>query len=204
MPLNDTKTETTPKDDTKANTEKPEFTDINGHWAEKIINEAVKTGIFSGIEKDKFGPDVDITRAMIITLLHRLSGDNGSYEHNFSDVAAGMYYAKAMAWGADKNIVSGYGNGIFAPDKNITREEVAVMIYNYAKAMGMDVSNIEGMAVYEFTDYGDISDWAVTAVRFCINAGIISGRTDGSFDPNGFATRAEAASMLIRFTEYSK
>ena len=204
VPLNDTKTETTPKDDTKANTEKPEFTDINGHWAEKIINEAVKTGIFSGIEKDKFGPDVDITRAMIITLLHRLSGDNGSYEHNFSDVAAGMYYAKAMAWGADKNIVSGYGNGIFAPDKNITREEVAVMIYNYAKAMGMDVSNIEGMAVYEFTDYGDISDWAVTAVRFCINAGIISGRTDGSFDPNGFATRAEAASMLIRFTEYSK
>ena len=75
------------------------------------------------------------------------------------------------------------------------------MIYNYAKYKGMDVSNIEGMAVYEFTDWQDISDWSMTAVRYCLNAGIMSGRDDGSFDPQGKATRAEAASMIMRLME---
>ena len=171
-------------------------------WFYDAVQYAYENGMMSGTGENSFSPYLNTTRGMIATILYRMSGESYTDQKTiFSDVKVGMYYNTAIAWGVEKGIISGYDDGLFRPEKNITREELAVLIYNYAKYKGFDVSNIEGMAVYEFTDYEDISDWAMTAVRYCLNAEFISGRTDGSFDPKGYATRAEVASVIMRVLE---
>ena len=178
------------------------FQDIDDHWAKDEIVKAYEAGLFGGMTDDSYGPDFNTTRGMIAAVLYRMSGEEYiDEETKFPDVKVGTYYNRAVAWGSDKKVIKGYDDGLFRPEKEITREELALLIYNYAVYKSMDVSNVEGMAIQEFSDYDKISDWSKTAVRYCLNAGIISGRTDGSFDPQGKATRAEAASMLVRFLE---
>lgn len=173
------------------------FVDVNGHWAASYITRAVELGLFSGTSTTTFSPDAKMTRGMIAAVLYRMSGETFNGMASFSDVAANAYYNNAVAWGADKGIIAGIGNGMFAPDTEITREQMAVLIYNYAKYAGLDTAT----ATLNFTDNGSISSWASEAVAYCVNAGIISGRTDGSFDPQGTATRAEVASILVRFID---
>ena len=151
----------------------------------------------SGTSDITFSPDMATTRGMIVTILYRLEGmPKTGTANGFTDVPVGAYYEDAVAWASANNIVSGYGNGLFGPEDKVTREQMAVIIYNYHKAMGKDVSNIEGMRIYEFTDYESISDWAVTAVRYCLNAGIFNGNADGTLNPKGNVTRAELAVII--------
>ena len=175
----------------------PQFVDVSGHWAASYISRAVELGLFSGTSTTTFSPDAKMTRGMIAAVLYRMSGETFTGSANFSDVAANAYYNNAVAWGAEKGIIAGVGNGMFAPDSEITREQMAVLIYNYAKYAGIETST----TTLNFTDNASISSWANEAVAYCVNAGIISGRTDGSFDPQGTATRAEVASILVRFID---
>lgn len=177
--------------------------DVNENdWFSEAVEFVYDNGIMSGTGEGQFSPYLATTRGMIAAVFYNISGESYPDEKTiFPDVKVGQYYNPAVAWGADRYVMSGYDDGLFRPEKTISREELALLIYNYAKYKGMDVSNIEGMAVYEFTDWQDISDWSMTAVRYCLNAGIMSGRDDGSFDPQGKATRAEAASMIMRLME---
>lgn len=174
------------------------FIDVPANiWYRNAVQYVYENGIMSGTSDITFSPDMATTRGMIVTILYRLEGmPKTGTANGFTDVPVGAYYEDAVAWASANNIVSGYGNGLFGPEDKVTREKMAVIIYNYHKAMGKDVSNIEGMRIYEFTDYESISDWAVTAVRYCLNAGIFNGNADGTLNPKGNVTRAELAVII--------
>ena len=119
----------------------------------------------------------------------------------FTDVAAGTWYTDAVAWAASEGVVNGVGDGsAFAPNDTITREQMAVMLYRYAQYKGYDVTQ-GGMAAREYEDYESISSWAVPAVEWAVNAGLISGTSATTLSPQGSATRAEIATILMRFVE---
>jgi hypothetical protein len=110
---------------------------------------------------------------------------------------AGAYYEVAVSWAAEKGIVAGYGNGLFGPDDNVTREQLAVIMYNYQQFSGL--RPVESLPAKNFADGHLISDWAKTAVSSLTRQGVISGKPGDLFDPSGNATRAEYASILYRF-----
>lgn len=172
------------------------FTDVSG-WYKDYVNYLAARKIINGTGDGKFNPDANITRAQFVTILRNLSGEDlsGYTTSFFSDVSATDWYFSAVQWANQNGIASGY-NGSFSPDAKITREQMAVMLYHYAKYMGTDVSNVEGMSIREFSDYGNISTWAMTPIQWAINNSIISGNPNGSFAPKDSATRAEAAKMV--------
>ena len=112
-------------------------------------------------------------------------------------VAAGAWYANAVDWAAGEGIVSGYGNGKFGPEDNITREQMALILYGYAQYKGYDVSASGELS--SFTDGASTSSWAAEAVQWAVGSGLLSGKGGGVLDPQGTATRAEAASIFMRF-----
>jgi hypothetical protein len=172
------------------------FTDVSG-WYADYVNYLAARGIINGTGDGKFSPDANITRAQFVTILANLSGNNltGYTSSAFSDVSTSDWYFAAVQWANKNGIASGY-NGAFNPNANITREQMAVMLFNYAKYAGIDVSNVEGMSVQEFSDYDSISNWALTPIQWAINKSIISGNGDSSFAPAANATRAQAAKMI--------
>ena len=179
----------------------PNFTDINGHWAKEHILFAVSRGLFSGTSKTTFSPNTTLTRGMFVTALGRLAGINpADYQtRKFTDVKADAYYAPYVNWAASKGIVSGTTSSTFAPDSSITREQMAVIMKNYADKMGYSIPKT--LEAVTFADNAQISSWAKDAVKAMQQAGVLSGKTDNRFDPQGNATRAEAATVLHRFVE---
>lgn len=172
------------------------FTDVSG-WYKDYVSYLAARGIINGTGDGIFSPDANITRAQFVAIFARMSGDDldGYTSSSFSDVAATDWYFAAVQW-AYKNGVASGSDGKFSPDANITREQMAVMLYNYAKYAGADVANVEGMSVREFSDYGCISSWAQAPIQWAINNGIVSGNSDGTFAPAANATRAQAAKMV--------
>ncbi len=147
-----------------------------------------------------FEPESKMTRAMLVTVLYRMANpENTENTHSFSDVPEGRWYSDAVAWASSNEIVSGVGENRFAPDEDITREQMALIIYRFAKHLGVDVtdaSNLEG-----FTDMKDISDWALDAIKWANSASLINGTTEAVLSPKGTATRAQVATILMRFCE---
>ncbi|MGE4484350.1 MAG: S-layer homology domain-containing protein, partial [Oscillospiraceae bacterium] len=140
------------------------------------------------------------TRAMLVTILYRLDSEPSvSDEAAFDDVTSGTWYADAVLWASSNNIVNGYGNGEFGPENNITREQIAAILYNYAQYKGYDVSAPAELDA--FTDAGNTSDWAQASMKWAVANGLINGKGDGILDPTGTATRAEIAAMLMRFVD---
>ena len=166
--------------------------DTEGHWAEKYINSAVEKGYMDMISEGIFLPDNLATRLTIVEALYKMAGspEMGGLPV-FSDTDS-----QSVVWAAQNGIISGFEDSTFRPYEPVSREQLSVIIYNYAKYLGKDVSNIEGMAIYEFKDYENISGWALTSVRYCMNAGILNGNADGSYNPKGGTTRAELAKIL--------
>ena len=119
---------------------------------------------------------------------------------SFRDVSASAWYAVAVGWAAAEDIVSGYGGNTFGPDDNVTREQLAVMLCRYAQAGGKDVS-ADGAAARGFADYASVSSWAADAVNWAVEAGLLSGKSGNRLDPAGTATRAELATILMRFCQ---
>ena len=179
----------------------PNFTDISGHWAKEHILFTVSRGLFSGTSKTTFSPNTTLTRGMFVTALGRLAGINpADYQNrNFTDVKANAYYAPYVNWAASKGIVSGTTSSTFAPDSNITREQMAVIMKNYADKMGYSIPKT--LEAVTFADHAQISSWAKDAVKAMQQAGVLSGKENNRFDPQGNATRAEAATVLHRFVE---
>ena len=176
-----------------------QFNDIAGHWAIDAINTVTSAGLFQGTAPGVFSPQSSMTRAMFAQVLANLEGANtGAYTANFNDVSSGAWYFGTVGWAADSGIITGVGNGNFAPNTPVTREQMAVMLYRYAEIKGITLPSITSGS---FTDQGNISYWAVDAVSAVQAAGIVTGRPDGRFDPQATATRAEVATIFARFLE---
>lgn len=169
------------------------YTDVDGHWARPEICEATEQGWMNGMSTTTFAPEDTMTRAMLVTILYRASGEKAEGESSFVDVEKNIWYADAVAWAQKKNIVNGVGDNRFAPDAPITREEFATILWRFA-------GEKDGAALPEtFVDRASVSAWAQAAMNWAVAAGVING-TDGSrLDPQGTATRAQAAAMLCRY-----
>ena len=166
-------------------------------WYYEAAKYVYDEGMMSGTADDLFSPNISTTRGMIVTILYRLEKEPTVSNSSFSDVSENAYYAKAVAWAATENIVGGYGDGKFGPEDPITREQLAAILYRYAQYKGTNNSNTADLSV--FTDAASISEYAEDAMRFAVGNGIMNGNGDGTINPTGTATRAEAAQMLMNF-----
>ena len=171
------------------------FTDINGHWANKAINYVVNKGYFAGVSKTEFAPDKPITRGEFVTVLGRmLKIDTSKYSsQRFNDVNSSTYYSPYVTWANEVGIVSGVGGGNFAPDKALTREEMAVIMSKFLK-----LSNKKPTIKLStnFKDQGSISPWAKEAVTEMAKLGVVKGMGEGNFSPKTEFTRAQVAQVL--------
>ena len=213
MPASQVKIETTFKqaaEDEKPTDENPTednptdkaFADVPADaWFRKAVDYVSGKGLMSGVDQDTFAPTLLTNRAMLVTILWRMEGSPTSEQATtFKDVKANDYFYNAVLWAAENKIVSGVSDTSFAPNDSITREQLAAILYRYAVYKGYDVTQ-GGMAVREFSDYESISDYARGSVAWAVNTGIVSGKGNNTLDPKGVATRAEVASMLMRFCE---
>ncbi|ACL20462.1 cell wall/surface repeat protein [Desulfitobacterium hafniense DCB-2] len=177
------------------------FTDIAGHWAKEDIEFVASRGLFGGTSETKFSPNTAMTRGMFVTALGRLANADvsGYAKSSFSDVQDDAYYMGYIEWASKNNIVNGVGNGKFAPDQSITREQMAVIMSNYAKTIGYTLPKVHIENI--FTDNAKISTYAKEAVKQMQMAGVISGKNGNLYDPQGTATRAEVSAVLRRFVE---
>ena len=180
------------------------FTDVpEGYWAYGAIQYVYGEGLMAGTSGSTFSPEGTTTRGQIVTILWRLSGSPVvNYLMDFDDVDPAAYYAEAIRWATSEGIAGGYGGGVFGPDDPITREQLAVMLHRYAQHEGYDVSIGEDTNILSYADAFDVSEYAVSALQWACGTGIISGTGDGStLTPQGEATRAQAATVLMRFCE---
>lgn len=182
-------------------TDAPAFTDIANHWAKDDIEFVVARGLLSGTGNNQFSPNSPMTRVMFVTALGRLAGvDTNSYKTDkFTDVKADAYYAPYANWAAEKGIVSGTTATTFAPDSAVTRQEMAVIMANYAKALGYTVPKTREAVT--FADNANIASWTKDAAKAMQMAGLINGKDGNRFDPTGTATRAEVAAVLHHYVE---
>ena len=178
------------------------FTDISGHWATDAIEFIYKRGLMNGITATTFAPDARLNRAMVATILYRMAGEPAvGFRPVFTDVSAGQWYSNAIIWAFDAGIVEGTSPTTFAPGANITREQFATMMHRYAHHGGQDLTVPSGFNLNQFTDRDAVSTWATDAMLWANYHGLITGRTATTIDPAGTATRAECATILMRFIE---
>lgn len=172
-------------------------------WYASAVALVSGMGLFNGTSDVSFGPDGKMTRAMFVTVLGRLyeqsGGDVGaSGGTKFTDVPADQWYTKYVQWASAAGIVSGTGNNTFSPNANVTREQIAVILRNFAQLQGQDISKGQNQSLDIFTDRNSTSSWAVDAVKWAVQSGIIGG-SGGKLNPGGLASRAEVAVMLQRY-----
>lgn len=180
------------------------FNDVpEGYWAYDAIQYVYGEGLMAGTSGSTFNPEGTTTRGQIVTILWRLSGSPVvNYLMDFDDVDPAAYYGEAIRWATSEGIAGGYGGGRFGPNDPITREQLAVMLHRYAQHEGCDVSIGEDTNILSYADAFTVSEYAVAALQWACGAGIISGTGDGStLTPQGEATRAQAATVLMRFCE---
>lgn len=193
------------KDDDKKDEETKEptvwtnnYSDVSEKdWFFEAVKFNAENNLFTGVSDNEFAPQATLTRGMFVTVMHRAAGTPESGENKFVDVAVGSYYEKAAAWAAERGIVNGVSENEFAPDDDITREQIAVILYNYANAKAEKL-----LSEADFEDVSAVSEWAVEAVSWAVENGIITGRDD-MIAPQDIATRAEAAVMIMRFMNLS-
>lgn len=176
------------------------FTDVKSYdWFYDAVQFVYGSGIMNGVSETSFSPDSDITRGMVVTMLWRLAGEpyvGGSY---FNDVPSGEYYSVAVAWSAKYGIVDGVTETTFGVNASITREQLAAILYRYAKWMGYSTL---GSSLSGYSDVNSISSWAKDAMGWAVRNGIISGVTTTRLNPTGTATRAQVAQMFLNFYEF--
>lgn len=170
-------------------------------WYYDAVKFVYDKGIMDGVSYYKFAPDATITRGMVVTMLWRMAGEPYEAAAGFTDVAAGRYYTTAVAWAARNGIVEGMTATTFAPDQAITREQLASILYRYAKWLGFSGygSDISG-----YTDAGKVSSYAYDAMSWAVRSGVVTGTSARVLDPQGTASRAAAAQMFMNFYNYIK
>lgn len=170
-------------------------------WYYDAVKFVYDKGIMDGVSYYRFAPDATITRGMVVTMLWRMAGEPYEAAAGFTDVAAGRYYTTAVAWAARNGIVEGMTATTFAPDQAITREQLASILYRYAKWLGFSGygSDISG-----YTDAGKVSSYAYDAMSWAVRSGVVTGTSAKVLDPQGTASRAAAAQMFMNFYNYIK
>ena len=167
-------------------------------WYHAAVDYAVEHGIMEGMSATTFSPNTEVTRAQAVQILYNLEGQpTVDGDNEFTDVSG--WYEAAVTWAAQTGVATGYGDGTFQPGDNITRQEFAQMLYNYAKYKGYDLS-AEG-DLSQFPDSGSVADWAEAAMSWANGNELINGHDDGTIDAGGTAIRAQAASILMKFDQ---
>ena len=177
------------------------FTDVaSDAWYAQAVAYVYRQGLMSGTAQDRFSPDLTTNRAMLVTILYRLAGspavDGGSA---FTDVSGGDWFASGVAWASANGIVTGYGDGRFGPNDPITREQMAAILYRYAGFAGQSTAGQADLSGY--TDAGQVSPYAAEAMGWAVDRGLITGVSAGTLAPGGSATRAQVATILMRFCQ---
>ncbi len=176
------------------------FADVNeGDWFYDDVIFVFNNDIMTGTGENEFSPNTALNRAMMITILHRIDGDNSVYEKDiFNDVEKNSWYESAVNWGYENKIVSGTGENTFAPMNNLTREQLCTMLYNYTIHIGIEPEYAD---ISSYTDNEGVSAWAKKAVSWAVQEKIITGKGNNILAPKDSATRAEAAAVIQRYTE---
>ena len=168
-------------------------------WYHDGVHWALENEIMNGYGGGKFGPNDTTNRAMIVTMLHRFEGEPAvDYDMDFTDVEDGKWYTEAIRWAAVNGIVTGYGDGRFGPNDVLTREQLATILYRYAKLKGHGFTGMWAFPL-TFDDAPDVSDWAYEAMCWMTMNGVINGVGNNKLSPKGSATRAQVATMLMRY-----
>jgi len=172
-----------------------DFEDVaDDAWYAEAVDTVVEAGLMNGVSATEFAPKATMTRAMLATILYRMAGEPAVEKAaEFKDVEAGKWYSDAIAWAAAEGIVNGYGDGLFGTNEAVTREQFVTMLYRFYGEKA-----VEGVKLDQFTDAAAVSAWAVDAIEWAVAEGIIEGNPDGTVNPKGTASRAEAAVMLGR------
>ena len=173
------------------------FSDVtDAHWGKNAVTFVAARGLFAGVGNNNFAPDQTTNRGMIVQVLHNLKyNEEHKAAHSFPDVGDHHWYSKAVSWASENHIVGGYGDGTFKGDKVVSREELVVMLWNYA---GKQASK-ENSHVDSFHDAANVSGWAKDAMNWALENGILGGKGGKMLDPTGLATRAELAQMMKNF-----
>lgn len=176
------------------------FEDVTiADWFYDDVMFACGRGVMQGVSDTRFGPHLTATRAMMATILWRMEGSPApTAEARFTDVRSGQWYSEAVAWTAQSGVYTGYADGSFRPNDSITREQLAAILYRYAKYKGVDVSVGEDTNILSYADAAEISDYAFPAMQWACGAGVMQG-SNGNLLPRGRATRAQIAAMLHRY-----
>lgn len=180
------------------------FRDVTeSDWFYDDVRFANQNGLFNGVEKDLFAPEEPMTRGMLVTVLWRLDGETApKTATTFTDVDANAYYADAVAWAAESGVVNGIGGGRFDPEGNVTREQIAAILFRYASLKGVDTAARANLTA--FPDAEKTSAYARDALSWAVAAELVKGTKEGStiyLDPQGSATRAQVAAILSRYAQ---
>ena len=176
------------------------YSDVSdGYWAYDAIRFVTEENLFQGVTGGGFAPELTMSRAMLATVLYRAAGSPAvSTSAGFTDVPAGLWYSDAVNWAASKGIVKGVGGNRFAPDDNVSREQIATILYQYALASGK-TAQADASALAGYGDSTAVSTWAADGMAWAVGAGVITGKPGSLLAPADSATRAEVATMLMRF-----
>ncbi len=182
--------------------EAPVFTDVaESAWYYEAVMAAYEKGIMNGTAEGVFSPMTEVNRAMLVTMLYRLEGEpavEGKVSEVFTDCKDDAYYANAVLWAYENGIVSGRGESTYAPLATLTRQEMAVILYNYSVFKGAEKVEEAELA---YADADAVASWAKDAVAYCTDSGLMTGVTDTTFNPAGSATRAMGATVMVRIAD---
>ena len=192
------------KDDPETTEWKNPFGDVKADdWFYENVQYVAQNKLMNGVAVDEFAPNDTLTRAMLVTVLYRNAGEPAVNKSiPFADVDMDAYYASAVIWAKQNGIVNGVTETEFAPDENITREQIAAIMFRYAQYKGVDAVTLEENL--HFTDADEISEYAVSAMNWAVGTGLMKGKSTTTINPRDNATRAEIAAILQRFIENIK
>ncbi len=174
------------------------FKDVkDGDWFKEAVEYVAAEGLMVGVGGNKFDPNGQTTRAMVVTVLYRMEGEPEITGTGFSDTGKHRWYSDAVIWAKENGIVNGYGDNTFRPDVTMTREEMVAVFYRYSEYKGYDISATNSLSTY--SDHRSIQTYAVDAMGWAVSVGLITGFPDGTIRPQGQSTRAQLATVLMRF-----
>ena len=180
------------------------FTDVpTSAWFYDSVRNVYENYIMNGVSPTLFQPNGTMSRAMVATVLWRLEGEPEMDDTSvFTDVPRGQWYTQAITWAYEQGIITGYGGGRFGPQDNVTRQQLAAMLFRYAKTMDLDGGERASLSAYR--DQGQVADWAREAFAWAVAKGHINGTSPTTLSPTGTATRAQCAAILTRMLAYEE